>query len=133
MWNVQTLLNKRIWSLTRIMNRFVFSTVLSDGECCFIEWLLLMSIVYIEWNSLKKAFTRVYSNWMHYSGLMICLTNAFNEGTLIIIQIMALSQSGLALRAIFGCRMTLSLQEEVSCVDTEKLSTAFRQHLHLHD
>lgn len=66
-------------------------------------------------------------------GLMICLTNALNEGTLIIIRIMALSQTGLALQAIFGCGTTLSLREEVSSVDTEKLSTAFRQYLHLHD
>jgi len=64
---------------------------------------------------------------------MICLTNAFNEGTLIIIQIMALYQTGLALQAVFGCRATLSLRDEVSCIDTEKLVIAFRQHLHLHD
>ena len=66
-WNAQTFLNKRIQSLTRIMSRFVFPRVLSDAECCFIEWPLLMSIAYIEWNSLKKAFTRTYINWMHYS------------------------------------------------------------------
>lgn len=40
---------------------------------------------------------------------MICLSNAFNEGTLIISGTMALSQAGSALRAIAGRAMTLSL------------------------
>lgn len=40
---------------------------------------------------------------------MICLSNAFNEGTLIITGAMALSQTGSALRAIAGRAMTLSL------------------------
>lgn len=75
---------------------------------------LVMSVVESEWKSLKTAFTRIYSNWMHYSVWFdICLTNVFNEGTLMIIQIMALSQTGFScLQAIFGCRTTLSLQEE---------------------
>lgn len=66
-------------------------------------------------------------------GLMICLTNAFNEGTLIIIWIMALSQTSLAPQAIFGCRMTLPLLEVLSCFHADKLSIAFGQSLHLHD
>lgn len=40
---------------------------------------------------------------------MICLSNAFNEGTLIITETMALSQAASALQAIAGRVMTLSL------------------------
>lgn len=61
---------------------------------------------------------------------MIFLGNAFHEGTLIITGTMALSQAGSALQAIAGRAMTLSLWKEAFCIATEKLSTAFRQHLH---
>lgn len=61
---------------------------------------------------------------------MICSSNAFNEGTLIMTGTMALSQTGSALRAIAGYAMTLSLWKEAFCIGTEKVSTAFRQHLH---
>lgn len=40
---------------------------------------------------------------------MICLGNAFNEGTLIISGAMALSQAAVALQAILDVQMTLSL------------------------
>lgn len=56
---------------------------------------------------------------------MICLSNAFNEGTLIITGTMELCQAGSALQATAGRAMTLSLWKEAFCIATEKTFHCF--------